>query len=38
MKDRIQNIGGTLEIITRKREGTMVKVGWTAPTNETIVE
>ncbi|HEX2620827.1 MAG TPA: GAF domain-containing sensor histidine kinase [Phototrophicaceae bacterium] len=38
MKDRVQNIGGALEIISRKGEGTMVKVGWTAPTNETIVQ
>jgi signal transduction histidine kinase len=34
MSDRIQNIGGTLETISRKGEGTVIKVTWSAPTDE----
>lgn len=33
MKDRVQNIGGTIETISHKGEGTLIKVIWTAPTN-----
>jgi len=33
MKDRVQNIGGTLETISHKGEGTRIKVTWRAPTN-----
>lgn len=33
MRDRIQNIGGTLEIISAKSEGTRMKVTWNAPTD-----
>jgi signal transduction histidine kinase len=33
MSDRIQNIGGTLETISRKGEGTLIKIAWTAPIN-----
>lgn len=31
MSDRIQTIGGTLETISAKGEGTLIKVTWTAP-------
>lgn len=31
MKDRVQNIGGTIEIISHKGEGTLIKVMWIAP-------
>jgi signal transduction histidine kinase len=31
MSDRIQNIGGTLETISRKGGGTLIKIAWTAP-------
>jgi signal transduction histidine kinase len=31
MNDRIQSIGGTLETISRKDKGTLLKVSWTAP-------
>jgi len=31
MSDRIQNIGGTLETISRQGEGTLIKIAWTAP-------
>ncbi len=33
MKDRVQNIGGRLEIISHKGEGTLIKVTWTAVTD-----
>jgi signal transduction histidine kinase len=33
MSDRVQNIGGTLETISRKGEGTRIKVSRTAPTD-----
>lgn len=32
MRDRVQSIGGTLEMISHKDEGTLIRVGWTAPT------
>ena len=32
MSDRIQNIGGTLETISHKGEGTLIKVNWIATT------
>ncbi len=38
MNDRVQNIGGTIEIISRKGEGTLIKVTWAAPTDENIVQ
>ncbi|MBZ0283832.1 MAG: GAF domain-containing protein [Anaerolineae bacterium] len=31
MKDRVENIGGTIETISRKGEGTQIKVVWIAP-------
>lgn len=31
MADRIQNIGGTLETISSKETGTLIRVGWSAP-------
>jgi signal transduction histidine kinase len=33
MNDRIKSIGGTLETISRKGEGTLVQVAWIAPTS-----
>jgi signal transduction histidine kinase len=33
MKDRVQSIGGTLEIISHKGEGTLIKIRWSAPTD-----
>ena len=33
MQDRVQNIGGTLEITSHKGEGTLLKVTWTAPSD-----
>jgi signal transduction histidine kinase len=33
MSDRVQNIGGTIEIISQKGEGTLIKVTWAAPTD-----
>src|SRR6185369_1643825 len=38
MKDRVQNIGGMIETISRKGEGTLIKVIWIAPTDETLVK
>ncbi len=38
MKDRIQNIGGTLEIISRMGGGTLIKIMWIAPSQENGVE
>lgn len=38
MKDRIQNIGGTLEIISQKRGGTLIKIIWIAPMSKNGVE
>lgn len=37
MKDRISSIGGTLDIASNKGGGTVIKVGWVAPTNESII-
>ena len=37
MKDRVKSIGGRLETISHKGEGTLIKVAWTAPTHETSV-
>lgn len=34
MKDRIENIGGTIETITSEGKGTLIKVHWTEPENE----
>ena len=34
MQDRVQNIGGTLEISSHKGAGTLLKVIWTAPTDQ----
>ena len=34
MSDRVQNIGGTLETISHKGQGTLIRVMWTAPTDE----
>lgn len=31
MSDRVQGIGGTLETTSSKDEGTLIRVGWTAP-------
>jgi signal transduction histidine kinase len=33
INDRIENIDGTIEIISRKGEGTLIKVVWAAPTD-----
>jgi signal transduction histidine kinase len=33
MSDRVRNIGGTLETISHKASGTLIKVNWTAPTD-----
>ena len=33
MKDRVQNIGGTIETISHKGQGTLIRVIWTAPPN-----
>ena len=38
MKDRIQNIGGTLEVISNKGAGTLIKILWITPTGEKVVE
>jgi signal transduction histidine kinase len=32
MKDRVQNIGGTIETISRKGEGTLIKITWAGST------
>ena len=37
MKDRIQSIGGSLETISHKGEGTRIKVIWVSPIHETLV-
>jgi signal transduction histidine kinase len=38
MKDRIENIGGTFEIISQKGKGTRINVQWIAPmSDETMV-
>jgi signal transduction histidine kinase len=37
MKDRIQNVGGSLNIISRKGDGTLIEVRWIVPTDETAV-
>lgn len=37
MNDRIQSIGGTIEMISQKGDGTLIKVSWIAPTDETVV-
>ncbi|MBZ0307568.1 MAG: GAF domain-containing protein [Anaerolineae bacterium] len=34
MDDRIQNIGGTIEITSHAGEGTLIKVAWVAPEEE----
>jgi len=33
MQDRVQNIGGTMEAVSRKGEGTLIKVIWEVPTD-----
>ena len=39
MKDRVQNVGGTIETISHKGQGTLIRVIWTAPTErENIVQ
>ncbi|MBK8020042.1 MAG: GAF domain-containing protein [Chloroflexi bacterium] len=38
MYDRVQNIGGTIETISRKGEGTLIKVVWTDPADENRVQ
>jgi signal transduction histidine kinase len=38
MKDRIKNIGGTIETISGEGKGTLIKVHWTAPENENSVQ
>ncbi len=35
MKDRIENVGGTIETITSQGKGTLIKVHWAEPTSET---
>lgn len=37
MKDRVQSIGGTLEITSHPVRGTVIKVRWIAPADEVIV-
>jgi signal transduction histidine kinase len=37
MKDRIENIGGTIETITSQGKGTLIKVHWTEPRDENSV-
>lgn len=34
MSDRVHNIGGTLETISHKGQGTLIRVTWTTPTDE----
>lgn len=36
MQDRVHSIGGTVEIISKKGEGTLIKITWTAPTGATM--
>lgn len=38
MKDRIQKIGGIIEIISAKGEGTLINVGWDNPDNEDMLQ
>ncbi|NWF68401.1 MAG: GAF domain-containing protein [Chloroflexi bacterium] len=38
MKDRVQSIGGALEITSYKGEGTLIKVSWVAPADENSVQ
>jgi len=38
MKDRIQNIGGTLEVISNKGAGTLIKIMWITPRGENMVD
>lgn len=38
MKDRIENIGGTIETVTSEGKGTLIKVHWTDPQNENSVQ
>ncbi len=37
MRDRVKNIGGTLETISQKGEGTLIRVTWAAQTDNTII-
>lgn len=37
MQDRIQNVGGSLKIISRRGDGTRIEVSWIPPTDQTIV-
>lgn len=37
IKDRIENIGGTVEIISQKGQGTRINVQWIAPPDPTVV-
>jgi signal transduction histidine kinase len=34
MKDRVENIGGTVEIISQKGAGTRINVGWVTTNND----
>jgi two-component system nitrate/nitrite sensor histidine kinase NarX len=38
MKDRIQNIGGTLEVMSSKGTGTLIKIAWVGSPVEKVVE
>jgi len=38
MKDRIQNIGGELEVISHKGKGTLIKINWITQAGENVVE
>lgn len=37
MNDRIQSIGGAIEILSQKGNGTLIKVSWDAPTDQKVI-
>ena len=38
MKDRIRNIGGQLEVISHKGNGTLIKINWITQTGDNVVD
>ncbi len=37
IRDRIKNIGGSVEIVSQKEEGTIITVNWDAPSDESLL-
>jgi signal transduction histidine kinase len=37
MRDRIKNIGGSVDIVSQKSEGTIIRVNWDALSDESLI-